>query len=186
MRKLLIILFTVSLLIGCGSKDLGKKTNLERYTANLVQLYPNFETNEMAEKAIKDSIVAMSKNTVGKNAILLDSVMFRFDGLKEGKRGKCALFVAEPFMFVDNQDKDGNNKSISVTINISAFGRVDDSIASKLDGKKTYIIKGKVHSVDFDNTLCVFYMSSINAINFGTYILDNMVVSETQQAKGNE
>ena len=83
----------------------------------------------------------MSKNAIGKDAILLDSVAFKFDGLREGKSGKCALFVAEPFMFIDNLNKNSNDKSIAVTINISAFGSVDDNVASKLDGNKKYFLR---------------------------------------------
>ena len=97
-----IVLLTILLITGCGGKDIGTKTKLERYTEKLIQLYPNFATNEMAKKSINDSIAVMSKNAIGKDAILLDSVAFKFDSLREGKSGKCALFVAEPFMFIDN------------------------------------------------------------------------------------
>jgi hypothetical protein len=176
-----IVLLTILLITGCGGKDIGTKTKLERYTENLIQLYPNFATNEMAKKSINDSIAVMSKNAIGKDAILLDSVAFKFDGLREGKYGKCALFVAEPFMFIDNLNKNSNDKSIAVTINISAFGSVDDNIASKLDGNKKYFIKGKIHSIDLKNFLNVYYVSSFDALNLGTYILDDMSISEIPQ-----
>lgn len=175
MKKLFLFIMPTLIFLSCGKEY--KPTYVEEYTKQLVLKHPNFETNEIAKSAIRDSIKAHITPFIGKHPKDIEGVKFRFEKLIEGKNGYCALFTATQYTDIENPSESGD-KYINATIQIIAFGNIDDTTASSLDAHKYYELSGVLHSWDEDNSIPVIRSTSFGSIDFGTYILDDMTIKE--------
>ena len=77
MKHLLFILCTVLLLASCSSNS-KEQLFIEKYSEQLIEKYPNYESNEIARTAINDSIANFCESYVGKEATFFKGVHFRF------------------------------------------------------------------------------------------------------------
>lgn len=179
MRKILYVMtIALSVIIcSCSQNTKESETNLEIYAEKLISEYPNYESNEMAQSAIKDSIKSHAESFKGKIPNDLQGLQFKFDDFREGHYGKCAVFTASVQADVD-APKNSDKEYLMSTIHIAVFGRVSDDVAAKLDRNLNYSISGRLHAWDGDNHLQILQPISVGDLDFGIYILDDMQVKE--------
>lgn len=178
MKQVLLCVISLLLFFSCDDKR-EEVVYVEEYAKQLVLKYPNFKANEIAEAAVKDSIRAHVSLFIGGHPKDIDGVKFRFEKLIEGKNGYCALFTASQYIDVESPSA-GGSKYIGATIQMMAFGNVDDVVASSLDTQKYYKLGGVLHAWDEDNSIPVVRTTYPDRMDFGTYILDDMTVEEVQ------
>lgn len=162
--------------VSCSNENIIKPYVVQ-YAESLVYQYPNYASNEIAKEVIKDSISNHAKSYIGNYAKDLNSIEFHFDKLLNGKDSKCAVFTSSSYLSVD-APVNSQNKYICAFLKIIAFGKVDDVTAAKLDKNMKYSISGILHEWDGDNTLNILTSSSYDDLDFGTYILDGMIIKE--------
>ncbi|WP_302998298.1 hypothetical protein [uncultured Alistipes sp.] len=176
MRKFLSILAIVCFLSSCGGNE--EKTYLIQYVETLISEYPNFASNEIAKRSVKDSIRNHIENQIGKPASDLIGLELKFEKILDGQNGKCAIFIARPPMaFIDNP---GNkSKYISADVSLIVFSPIDDAMAAKLGNHQTYAITGILDEWDADNLIYFDLLStSSKSLDFGTYILKDAHITE--------
>lgn len=177
MRKVLSLLAVFAFVFCSCSEEKVNDPYVIKYAKSLVSQYPNYASNEMAKDAINDSIINHSRSFIGKDARDLDDIVFSFDDLLDGKDGKCAIFVSSTNFSID-APSNSSDKYISPFVKIIAFGRIDNNIAAKLDKNCKYKVSGKLHEWDGENNLNVLMSSMSDDLDFGTYILDDMTITE--------
>lgn len=177
MRKLLSLLVVFTFTFFSCSEERVNDPYVIKYAKSLVSQYPNFDSNYMAKETVRDSITNHSRSFIGKTAKDLDDIVFSFYDLIDGKNGKCAIFKFSTPLTID-APSNSKNKYISSSVKIIAFGRVDDDVAAKLDKNCKYRVSGKLHEWDGDNNLQVLMSSMSDDLDFGTYILDDMTITE--------
>lgn len=175
MKKFIFGMVVAAMLTGCASKT--QKPPVVEYVNKLVLQYPNYRTNEIANSAILDSI-ANHVRPVGAHPEDLRDVDFKFERIIGNPQtgGKSALFTSTGCQS-DIENPNGNPKYLITTINIRVLGSVDDSTAATLDGKAIYSIDGVLHAWDAADVFSVTH-SIGNSFDFGTYILDNMTITQ--------
>lgn len=171
MRKIFIAALAVAL-SACSSPE--DKPFVVDYTDRIVGEYPNFASNDIAKRAVMDSIQVLGNSYVGKSPETLKGVEFKFEELFENNGTTSALFSSVSCMS-DIEDKSGAHKYIITPIEIRVLGRVDSQTAAKLDGNLRYYIDGIVHAWDNKDRFLA-HRHTTDALFFGTYILDNMNV----------
>lgn len=167
------IIFALAIaLSACSSPQ--EKPFVVNYIDHLVEKYPNFASNEIAERAVEDSIQALGKSYIGKRPEILNGVDFRFEELFENKDTTSALFFAVDCLS-QIDDKSGAHKYIITPIEIRVLGRVDSQTAAKLDRNRLYHIDGVLHAWDETDRFLPSRMTP-ESLFLGTYILDVMNV----------
>ena len=84
MKKIFLFLsFLVILLSSCS--DPKPASELEAKCEALMEKYPNYESNEIAYKAVNDSIAAYCESFIGKDATILKGLEFEFVEIYENK-----------------------------------------------------------------------------------------------------
>lgn len=164
----------VAMMCGCTSDT--EKPAVVEYVNNLVLKYPNYRTNEITETALLDSI-ANHVRPLGQSPVDIAGVDFKFEKLVDNPQTgtKSAVFTSTGCTS-DIENPNGNPKYLMTDINIRVVGTVDDAIAAKLDGNTVYRIDGKLHAWDAADVFGVTH-SIGNAVDFGTYILDDMTIN---------
>lgn len=176
----MVYVFTIALMIvSCNTNTTNDDPYLVKYTDQLITQYPNYSSNKLAMEAILDSISKHAQSYIGKNAKDLEGIEFEFYKLIQGEKGYCAVFMGSGLSMVD-APKGSSNKYVTAILHITAFGNVNDEMASKLDKNKKYSISGVLHNWDGDNNLGIYSKILSDDLDFGTYILDNMTISEIQ------
>lgn len=181
MKTKIFLFFGITfLLLSCSESKKEDKTYFEQYAESLITQYPNYESNDIAKSAIKDSIKNHAESFIGKNPKDLEGIEFSFSDFREGKEGKCAIFTAYTHCDIE-APKNSDRERIISTAHIAIFGKVSDDIATILDSQKRYSISGRLHAWDGDNKISVLQSIAPNDLDFGIYILDDMQVKEIQQ-----
>ena len=177
MKKIACAAIIAVMMCGCTSKN--ERPAVVQYVNDLVAMYPNYRTNEIAESALLDSI-ANHVRPVGQSPIDIAGVDFKFAKLVENSQtgAKSAVFTSTGCTS-DIENPNGNPKYLMTDINIRVVGVVDDKTAASLDGNSTYRIDGILHAWDSKD---IFYVTHPigYAFDFGTYILDNMTVKPSE------
>lgn len=156
----------------CSSSE--GKPFVVSYADRIIGEYPNFGSNEIAKRAVMDSIQVLGKSYIGESPKTLNGVDFKFEELFENGDSVSALFSAIDCIS-DIEDKSGAHKYIITPIEIRVLGRVDSQTAAKLDGNSIYHIDGVLHAWD-DKDRFLAHRNTGGKLFFGTYILDNMNV----------
>jgi hypothetical protein len=164
------------ILSSCVGTEESKPFVVE-YANRLIEQYPNFASNEIAKKAVTDSIYNHAMSFVGKQANDLNGIEFKFERLIEGQNGYCAVFTASRYTDIENPINNGD-KYLGATINIAAFGNISDEVASRLDKNTSYSLSGILHAWDDKNTLNIYHSYAHDALDFGIYILDDILIKE--------
>lgn len=146
-----------------------------KYSNSLVKVYPNMNSNSIAESAVRDSISNYASSFVNKSATFLEGIIFSFERIIENPQTGAfsALFSSS----VTSSLPDENNPemaSINVT-HIKVVGVIPESVASTLDVGIDYNLSGIVHAWDGNNLLTGGY-HELDGIDFGTFVLDSMIV----------
>lgn len=176
-RKLVCVFVILLMVVACNTNSTKDKPYLVKYTDQLVSQYPNYASNKLAESALLDSIKNHAQSFIGKPAKDLEGLEFEFYKLIEGDKGYCAVFKGSGISMIDAPK--GSSKEYITTISrIIAFGNVDDNLATKLDKNKKYSISGVLHNWDGNNSLGISSKVLSDDLDFGTYILDNMIITE--------
>ena len=160
-------------LTACSSPE--EKTFAVDYVDRLVAEYPNFSSNDIAKRAVRDSIQVLGESFIGKNPEILNGVEFKFEELFEHNDTTAALFSAVSCMS-QIDDESGAHKYIITPIEISVLGRVDSQTAAKLDRNRRYRLDGVVHEWDSKNRFLPERMTP-ESLFLGTYILDNLTAT---------
>lgn len=176
MRKLLLLAIFTFTIFSC-SEEKAYDPYVIKYAKSLVSQFPNFASNDITKEIVRDSITNHARSFIGKNAKDLDDIVFTFEDLIDGKGGKCAIFVSSTYLTID-APSNSTDKYITSSVKIIAFGRVDNDVATKLDKNYKYKVSGKLHEWDGDNNIHVLMSSMSDDLNFGTYILDDMTITE--------
>lgn len=171
MKKIIFALAVV--LSSCSSPV--EKPFVEDYIDRLVEEYPNFASNEIAERAVEDSIRNLANSYVGRNPEILNGVEFKFEELFENNDTTSALFSAVSCMS-QIDDKSGAHKYIITPIEILILGRVDSQTAGKLDRNRRYHIGGILHAWDETDRFLASHITP-KSLFLGTYILNNMNIT---------
>lgn len=170
MKKIIIALAVA--LSACSAPE--EKPFVVDYIDRLVGEYPNFASNQIAERAVEDSIQVLANSYIGKSPVPLRGVEFKFEELFENNDTTSALFSAVGCMS-QIDDKSGAHKYIITPIEIRVLGRVDSQTAAKLDRNCRYKIDGVLHAWD-DTDRFLASRITHESLFLGTYILDNMDV----------
>lgn len=177
MKKIVCAAIVAVMMCGCASEK--QKPAVVEYVNDLVMMYPNYRTNEIAESAILDSI-ANRVRPVGQSPVDIAGVDFKFAKLVDNPQtgAKSAVFTSTGCTS-DVENPNGNPKYLMTDINIRVVGVVDDATAASLDGNSTYRIDGTLHSWDSKD---IFYVTHPigYAFDFGTYILEDMTVTPSE------
>lgn len=171
MKKIIFALAVA--LSACSAPE--EKPFVVDYIDRLVEEYPNFASNEIAERAVEDSIRSLGNSYVGKSPEILNGVEFRFEELFENNDTTSALFSAVSCLS-QIDDKSGTHKYIITPIEIRVLGRLDSQTAAKLDRNCRYHIDGVLHAWDETDRFLASRMTT-ESLFLGTYILDNMTVN---------
>lgn len=177
MKKIACAAILAAMMCGCTSDN--EKPAVVQYVNNLVTMYPNYRTNEIAESALLDSI-ANHVRPVGQSPVDISGVDFKFAKLIDNPQTgtKSAVFTSTGCTSnIDNPN--GNPKYLMTDINIRVVGVVDDKTAASLDGNSSYRIDGILYAWDSHDVFGVTH-SIGNAVDFGTYILDDMTVKPSE------
>lgn len=169
-----------ALLIFCACSNDVEKPEVVRYVDSLVEMYPNYRSNEIAESAILDSISSHYR-PIGQLASDLNGVDFKFVRLIENQNdgSYSALFVSDGCMSnIDNPN--GNPKYLITDIHIRVLGKVDSETAATLDGNARYNIGGILHEWDAEDVFFVTHKIG-DSFDFGTYILDEMTIKKVEK-----
>lgn len=173
MKRVGLCICSMLMLCACSNND--EKPEVVRYTNKLVEMYPNYRSNEISEAAMLDSI-ANHPRPIGQLASDLDGVDFRFARLIENPNdgSQSALFVSDGCMS-DIENPNGKPKYLITDIHIRVLGKVESETAAKLDGHAQYRVSGILHAWDANDVF--FVTNKVGAsVDFGTYILDEMTV----------
>ncbi len=171
MKKIFIAALAVAL-SACSSTE--NKPFVVDYADRIVGQYPNFASNDIAKRAVRDSIQVLGNSYIGKSPETLRCVEFKFEELFENNDTISALFSAVSCMS-DIEDKSGAHKYIITPIEIRVLGRVDSQTAAQLDRNRRYHIDGILHAWDNKDRFLA-HRNTTDCLFFGTYILDNMNV----------
>lgn len=178
--KRLFIVFTITFLIAsCGTNSSVNVPYVVKFTERLITQYPNYSSNKLAKEAVQDSIVKHAQSFIGKEAKDLEGIEFSFYKLINGDNGYCAIFKGSGLSMIE-APKGSSKKYMTASSKIIVFGNVDDVIATKLDSNKEYYISGILHNWDGDNYLGIYSTMTSDDLDFGTYILENMSITEIQ------
>jgi hypothetical protein len=160
----------------CGCASDTEKPAVVQYVNDLVMKFPNYRSNEIARTALLDSI-ANHVRPVGQSPVDIAGVDFKFAKLVDNPQtgAKTAVFTSTGCTS-DIENPNGNPKYLMTDINIRVVGTVDDATAAKLDNNNVYRIDGKLHAWDAADVFGVTH-SIGNAVDFGTYILDDMTIN---------
>lgn len=176
----IVCIFSIALMIAsCNNNSTKDDPYLVKYTDKLITQYPNYSSNKLAKEAILDSISTHAQSFIGKEVRDLEGLEFEFYKLIEGEKGYCVVFKGSCISRID-APKGSTNKYVIATSCLVAFGNIDDEIATKLDKNKKYSISGILHNWDGDNSLGISSKVLSDDLDYGTYILDNMSISEIQ------
>lgn len=156
-------------------------TELEAKCEALMEMYPNFESNDMARNALNDSVRCYCESFVGKEATLLQGIEFNYLDSYENPDtgGYSALFGGREYCEIDA--KGGKTKYISSDAQILVLGPVSDEMAVTLDKNQVYSLSGNVHTWDGDNLLGHTGLTIGAGISFGTFVLDSMNVNKIEK-----
>lgn len=173
--KRIIFAAIIAMSMCCCTKS-PEKPAIVQYVNNLVSLYPNYRSNEIARAALLDS-VANHVRPIGTSPVDIAGVDFKFAKLVDNPQtgAKSAVFTSTGCTS-DIDNPNGNPKYLMTDINIRVIGAVDDVTAANLDGNSVYRIDGKLHAWDAADVFGVTHTIG-NAVDFGTYILDDMTVN---------
>lgn len=167
-----IVICAVIALSGCS--DPKPTSELEAKCEALMEKFPNYESNEMAATALKDSVAVYCESFVGKNAALLKGIEFEFVKTfeNEQKGTHPALFKGRAFCEIDA--KSGKNKYIISSPSILVLGTLSNEQTVTLDSNQKYSISGIVHAWDGDNMLGEHAVTTSSDISFGTFIMETI------------
>lgn len=175
MQKYLLLFCLSFILVSCG-KFTGDKAPVVEYVNRLIEQYPNYRSNEIAEASLLDSI-ANYNHTIKD----LDGVEFQFEKLIENPQtGEMSAIFTSSGCVSDIDNPNGDPKYLITEINIRVLGKVDKDLAAKLDSNIKYEITGVLRAWDDKD---IFYVThSIGpSVDFGTYILDDMSVNPVKK-----
>lgn len=176
MKRYAIFTLLVSVLFFCGCSAKDEEAPIVKYVNKVVAEYPNYRSNEISEKSLKEKLENREKG-VGD----LVGVHFKFKKLIENPQtGKySALFESTGCTSSIESNADGG-KYIINGICILVLGSFDDSTASKLNSGVEYELTGTLHDWDKEDRFYC-YDAMIDGLFLGTYILDDMSVNEIKQ-----
>lgn len=177
MKKLLFI-FGIMLMCACSSSH-DEKPAIVEYVNNLVGMYPNYRSNEIANAALLDSVANHSR-PIGKPATDIEGVKFKFAKLIENPQtGEQSALFTSYGCASDIENPNGNPKYLITDINIRVLGSVDAATAAQLDSNREYYISGILRAWDADDVFFVTHSVGYS-VDFGTYILDNMKINPVE------
>lgn len=180
MKNLLFILCAVLLLASCSSNS-SEQLFIEKYSEQLIGKYPNYESNEIARKAINDSIAHFCESYVGKDASFFKGVHFRFLRLIENEqKGTHAALFESTGLFCEIESEAGGGKYVIANPVFAVLGTPDEATAATLSSGEEYYISGTIHAWDGDHM--IHYPSSNPAnLDFGTVIMESINVSKAEK-----
>ena len=177
MNKNIVVACVAMLMCACASEN--PKPAVVEYVNHLVEMYPNYRSNNIAANALNDSI-ANHVRPIGKPAADIAGVSFRFVQMVDNPQtGALSAIFTSTGCTSDIENPNGNPKYLMTDINIRVIGAVDATTAAQLDANRDYSISGTLHAWDAADVFGVTHKIG-NAVDFGTYVLDDMVVTPTK------
>lgn len=178
MKKILFFSLLAVFVYSCSDPKPGSE--LEAKCENLMEKYPNYESNDLAFNAINDSIAVYCESFVGKEATLLKGIEFEFIEIFENKDtgSHAALFRGRAFCEIDA--KGGKTKYIISSPQVMALGTVGEEQIATLDNNQKYSISGTVHAWDRENKLGREGVMMPGDLSFGTFILNPITVTQIE------
>lgn len=176
MKKICLFFMFVSFLLSCSNQKQDKLYVVD-YVDKLVSVYPNHSSNEIAKKALQDSVKIHAESFVGSKPKDLVGLEFKFSDLVEKEGAHGALFVAHCYSEID--DESGSSKYIISDIIVSVFGVIDEATAAKLDKNQKYYIDGVLEHWDSEHYAPRMYAP--DEIDFGTYFLRDIKIETVKQ-----
>lgn len=169
-------LFLVVICIACSCTNDIHKPNIVEYTNNLIKEYPNYRSNEIAKDSVLNTIATRKKSIED-----LNDVKFKFVKLIENETsgGKVALFISQDCCS-DIENPNSKPKYLITDINMRVLGSVSDEVSVSLDSNVPYHINGKLHAWDAEDKFNITHRIG-EALDFGTYIIDNIIVKPVKQ-----
>lgn len=182
MKNLLFILSAVLLLASCSSNS-KEQLFIEKYSEQLIEKYPNYESNEIARKAINDSIAHFCKSYVGKDASFFKGVHFRFLRLIENEqKGTHAVLFESTGLFCEIKSEAGGGKYVIANPIFAVLGTPDEATVATLSSGEEYYISGTIHAWDGDHMIH-FPSSNPANLDFGTVIMETISISKADKQK---
>ena len=173
MKKIIILCFLVISVIACNESK--KSSYIETYIESILTKYPNFASNDIAKKALEDSLKTHSKSFIGKATPDIKDITFDFDEIIDRGDKHGAIFKTSIYPSIEiNSTK---AKYVSPIVGLCVFVVVTDDIAATLDANKKYRISGIL--TDWDSS--DFSYSTTDDISLGTYMIDNAKIEEVKE-----
>lgn len=177
MRKSSVLLAILALMLAisasCSSERV--KTPIEKYVESLVKQYPNYQSNEIARDAVKDSVGQHMKAAIGKPCVEIQDVEFKFREIIKDGNQQAAMFHANVTTF---NDVDGKESMMSDAL-IHVLCVVDEQTAATLDGDRKYSISGILD--DWGENDIHMGISTTQTIDFGVLLLNNATIQPIKE-----
>lgn len=181
MKKILFFFCTILLMVSCSQKGEDQQLQIEKYSQQLIEKYPNFESNEIAQKAIKDSIANFCESYVGKDASFFKGVHFRFLRLIENEqKGTHAALFESTGLFCEIESTAGGGKYVIASPVFAVLGTPDEATAASLSSGEEYYISGQIHAWDGDHMIH-YPSSNPTNLDFGTIIMESIKVTKAEK-----
>lgn len=173
MKKIIILCLLTILVVACNESK--KSSYIETYIESLLTKYPNFASNDVAEKALEDSLENHSKSFIGMVTPDIRDLTFDFDEIIDNGSKQGAIFKTSIYPSIEISSS--KVKSVCPIVGLCVFIEVPNDIAATLDANKKYRINGIL--IDWDKT--DFSYSTTSDINLGTYMIGNAKIEEIKQ-----
>lgn len=182
MIKKIQLFLMLALVVGITScSDPKPESELKAKCEALMDKFHNYESNDIAYKAINDSVASFCESFVGKEATLLKGIEFdyieMYDNHDNGTH--AALFRGREYCEIDA--KSGKTKYIISSPQVLVLGTVSEEQAATLDNNQKYSISGTVHAWDGKNMLGHEGVMTHADLSFGTFILNPITVSKIEK-----
>lgn len=179
MKHLLFSLFFAVCLFSMASCSEEKaKAPAEEWAERIMEKYPNYVSNQLAQEAVQDSIKQYSTSFVGKQAALFKDIEFSFNKVIGSENDTTTVFlVGRGFAEIENSAE--GNKYVIASIIFNVLGNVSTEFATSLNSGDKYSISGIVKEVDLED-LMLKNQATITPDDFymGTFFIDDMKITK--------
>ena len=177
MLKNLFLAFAIGAMFAFSScSDPKPASELEAKCESLMDKFPNYASNEIAAKALNDSVAAYCESFVGREATLLKGIEFEFVKTYDNEQKGTHPALFEGRAYCEIEAKGGKNKYIISSPSILVLGTLSNEQTATLDSNQKYSISGIVHAWDGDNLLGEHTVMTPSDIDFGTFIMESINV----------
>lgn len=167
-------------MVSC-SKNSESQPPVVQWTNNLLSKYQNFRSNDIAKRAVLDSIFAYSNSFVNKEAKLFDGMEFKYlNMISEENDSVNVMLRGNAFSEIESNVEGA--KYIISNIRCLAVGRVPKQVAATISSEYTYSVSGIVEQVVIEDiNFKVEATTTPDDLFFGAFALKDMKITKIEK-----